>query len=123
MNNAYDGKQRFHEELGKRTREIKEVLCTIRTDIDALQQATQQFNINEQFIVSDTATLTFPANTYHSISYVVLSGTANITEGGTLLSSAPQGYSAESEAVTLLQNSIIITGLSVGTKVVIKTIR
>ena len=114
---------RFKEEVAKNTRKTKESLELISNNISLIQVATQQYNINEQFIVSDTATLTFPANTYHSISYVILSGTANITVGGTLLSSAPQGYSGEDVATTLLTNSIVITGLSNGTKVVIKTIK
>lgn len=99
--------------------ELKE----IQSNLVTLLLANQLYNINEQFVVSDTGTLTLPSNTYHSISYVILSGTANITIGGTLLSSAPQGYSGEDEATTLLTNSIVITGLSNGTKVVIKTIR
>ena len=114
---------RFKEEVAKNTRKTKESLELISNNISLIQLATQQYNTNEQFIVSDTATLTFPANTYNSISYVVLSGTANITVGGTLLSSAPQGYSGEDVATTLLTNSIVITGLSNGTKVVIKTIK
>ena len=114
---------RFKEEVAKNTRKTKESLELISNSISLIQVATQQYNTNEQFIVSDTATLTFPANTYHSISYVILSGTANITVGGTLLSSTPQGYSGEDVATTLLTNSIVITGLSNGTKVVIKTIK
>lgn len=114
---------RFKEEVAKNTRKTKESLELISNNISLIQVATQQYNTNEQFIVSDTATLTFPSNTYHSISYVVLSGTANITVGSTLLSSAPQGYSGEDVATTLLTNSIVITGLSNGTKVAIKTIK
>lgn len=109
-------------EVAKNTRLQLSLLEKIQCNTNPLS-TFQKYDINEQFIVSDTATLTFPANTYHSISYVVLSGTADITEGGTLLSSAPQGYSGESIATTFLTNSIIITGLSNGTKVAIKTIR
>lgn len=128
--NSYDGLQRFQNELAENTRKTKESLCaisaqltTISNNVADLNTETGIYNINEQFIVSDTSTLTFPANTYHSISFVILSGTANITEGGTLLSSAPQGYSGESIATKLLTNSIVITGLSNGTKVAIKTIK
>lgn len=128
--NSYDGLQRFQNELAENTRKTKEALCTISTQLATisnnvvdLNTETGVYNINELFVVSDTATITLPANTYHSISYVVLSGTANITVGGTLLSAAPQGYSGEDAATTLLTNSIVITGLSTGTKVAIKTIK
>lgn len=128
--NSYDGLQRFQNELAENTRKTKEALCTISTQLATisnnvadLNTETGVYNINELFVVSDTATITLPANTYHSVSYVVLSGTANITVGSTLLSAAPQGYSGEDIATTLLTNSIVITGLSTGTKVAIKTIK
>lgn len=123
MNNAYDGKSRFYDEVGKRTREIKEALCTIRTDIDALQQATQQYNTNELFVVSDTDTLTFPANTYHSISFLVVAGKVNITEAGVEVTEIQAGTSGESIATTLLANPITFTGHSSGSKILIKTIK
>lgn len=123
MNNAYDGKSRFYDEVGKRTREIKEALCTIRTDINALQQATQQYNTNEQIVLTGTATVTLPANTYHSYSFVIFSGTVDITEGGVLFENASVGYYGDSSATTLLTNSVIFTGKESGTKVIIKTLR
>ena len=109
-------------EVAKNTRKTVELLDKIQCNTNSSNPATD-YNTNEQFVVSDTNTLTLAANTYHSISYVVLSGTANITVGGTLLSSAPQGYSAEDVATTTLVNSIVITGLSSGTKVAVKTIK
>jgi len=85
--------------------------------------STNNYNINEFFVLSDIATMTLAANTYHSVSYVILSGTANITIGGVTLASAPAGYSGEDKATTLLVNSIIISTLSTGSKVAIKTIK
>ena len=107
---------RFKEEVAKNTRKTKEAL-------ELIQLATQQYNTNEMFVLENTNTITIPANIYHSVSYVVISGLANITEGGTLFSNAPQGHSGETTATTLLSNSIVFTGLETGTKIVIKTIR
>jgi hypothetical protein len=128
--NSYDGLQRFQNELAENTRKTKEALCTISTQLATisnnvvdLNTETGIYNTNELFVVSDTGTITLPANTYHSVSYVVIFGTANITVGSTLLTSAPQGYSADDTATGFLTNSITITGLSTGTKVAIKTIK
>lgn len=114
-------------EVAKNTRKTVELLDKLQCNTNPATLATLPSNIlyntNEQFIVSDTGTLTLTANTYHSVSYVVLSGTANITQSGTLLSSAPQGYSGESTATTLLTGSFIFTGLSEGSKIVITTIK
>jgi hypothetical protein len=128
--NSYDGLQRFQNELAENTRKTKEALCAISTQIATISKnvvdlntETGIYNTNELFVVSDTGTITLPANTYHSVSYVVILGTANITVGSTLLTSAPQGYSADDTATTFLTNSITITGLSIGTKVAIKTIK
>jgi hypothetical protein len=123
--NSYDGLQRFQNELAENTRKTKEALCAISTQLNSLKSkvdaTTVNYNVNELFVVSDTGTITLPANTYHYVSYVVIFGTANITVGTTLLTSAPQGYSADYTATTFLTNSITITGLSTGTKVAIKT--
>ena len=91
--------------------------------LDKLSISSTKYNNNEQFIVHDTSTLTLSLNIYHSVSYIILSGTANITEAGVLLTQALQGYNSFSEATTLLENLFIFTGLSIGTKIVIKTIR
>ena len=121
--NSYDGLQRFQNELAENTRKTKEVLCAIRTDINALQQATQQYNTNEQIVLTGTTTVTLPANTYHSYSFVIFSGTVDITEGGILFENASVGYYGDSSATTLLTNSVIFTGKESGTKVIIKTLR
>lgn len=99
-------------ELTETTQKILEFICR-----------TKGYNINEQFVVSDTDTLTLAANTYHSISYVIISGTASITIGGTTLTPVSQGYSGDDTATTLLTNSTTITGLSTGTLISVKTIR
>ncbi len=129
-----DAKKIFENDLIKTEKASKALLCEISSKLSpeggipvtgtiiVVPEPSSLYNTNEQFIVSDTGTLTLAANTYHSVSYAVLSGIANITEV-TLLSSAPQGYSAESVASGLLVNAITITGLSSGTKVVIKTLR
>jgi hypothetical protein len=84
---------------------------------------THKYNTNEQFVLLDTATITLPANTYHYYSIVILSGTVDILESGVTLSNAPQGYSSQLTATTLLENSVVLTGKSSGTIAVIKTLR
>lgn len=128
--NSYDGLQRFQNELARNTRETKEALCAISTqlvtisnNVAELNAETGVYNTNELFVVSDTATLTLPANTYHSISFVVLSGTVNITEGGNTVTGVISGASGESIATTLLVNPITFVGQSSGTKILIKTMR
>jgi len=128
--NSYDGLQRFQNELARNTRETKEALCAISTKISTisdnvsdLNNETGIYNINEQFVLTDTSTITLPANTYHSYSFIIFSGTADITEGGVTLTNAPTGYYGDSSATTLLQNSVVFVGKSAGTKIIIKTIR
>lgn len=123
------GQERFLNELGKNTRESKDLLCaisstikTINTNISAENAESGVYNNNEMYVVSDTGTLTFSGNTFHSLSYIILSGTANVTVGSTTLTSAPLGYSESYTATKLLSNSITLTGLSIGTKIVITTI-
>ena len=137
MYNAYDGKQRFYDEIGRRTREVKESLCDIKNTtnttqgvLDSILQELQTlnskeliYNTNEQFILTGTATVTLPANTYHSYSFVIFSGTVDITEGGTTFSNAGVGYYGDASATTFLSNSITFVGKESGTKVVIKTLK
>ena len=119
----------FENDLIKIQKSQKAILCDLSTDLKNLISAIEgtnssnTYNTNEQFVVSDTNTLTLPANTYHTVSYVVLSGTANITQSGTLLSSAPQGYSGVASATTLLEGNFVFTGLSAGSKIIITTIK
>ena len=90
--------------------------------LDKIQCNTKTtFNTNEQFVLNDIATLTFPAYSYHRIKYKVISGTATITEVNAF--TAPTGYEGESVASILLANSITITGLSAGTLVIVKTLK
>lgn len=102
---------------------IAEVAKNTRLTVIALDKLNCKYNTNEQFIISGTNTLTLPSNTYHSVKYKVVSGTADITESGTLFSSAHNGYSGESIATTLLTGSFIFTGLSEGSKIVVNTIK
>jgi len=103
----------FNGEIAKNTRELKEILC--KTNV--------AYNINEQFILLDTATITLPADTYHSYSAVVIAGSVDITEGGITFSNAPIAYSASQQAAGVLHNVVTFVGKSSGTIVVIKTIR
>ncbi len=110
-------------EVAKNTRISKDLLCDIKTEVASLNTTINEYNTNQQFILTDTQTVTLPANTYHSYSFTIISGSVDITEGGVTLSNAPQGYFGGMEATTLLSNSVVFVGKSVGTLVVIKTIK
>jgi hypothetical protein len=116
MTTYVDANGRFKNEIAENTRKTKESLALI-------QAATQQYNTNEQFVLLDTATITLPANTYHSYSFVILSGKVNITEAGVTINDVNHGFSAEATATTLLKISITFVGKDSGTKLIVKTIR
>ena len=99
--------------------ELKEVVSNLET----LVIANQLYNINEQFIVSGINSLSFPSNSLHAISYLVLAGTADITEAGNKLEDAPTGYSGEATATTLLTGAFLFEGLTTDSKIVIRTIK
>lgn len=108
-----DAEARFRNELAENTRKTKESIAVI----------SGKYNTNEQTVLLDTSTVILPANTYHSYSFVIFSGTVDITESGVTLSDAGVGYYGDSTATTLLSNSITFTGKQSGTKVIIKTLR
>lgn len=124
--NQYDTQVPISE-VAKNTRKTVELLDKLQCNTNPATLATLPsnvlYNTNEMFVISDTNTLTLSANTYHAVSFVIISGTADITESGTLFSSAPQGYSGEALAVTLLTGGFTFTGLSVGTKIVVRTVK
>jgi len=64
---------------------------------------------NDEEIFDVTATQTFAAGTYHSLSFVILSGTADVTVGATTVTGLPTTFSDKYEATTLLTNAITIT--------------
>ena len=114
MSTTYAGvHDRFKNEVAENTRKTKEALCSI----------AKQYNTNEMFVLQDTNTITLPANTYHSYTFTIVNGSADITESGVTASSINKGYTGESTASSLLINPLTITGLSSGTLVVIKTLR
>jgi len=80
------------------------------------------YNINETVVLTGTNTVTLAANTYHSVSIIVLVGSVDITENSVTFT-APVNYSIDTEATTRLVNSITLLGKTSDTKVVIKTIK
>lgn len=82
------------------------------------------YDTQEHFEVAGTgSTLTLSANNYHSISYTIISGTANVDLGGTIINGLPSGYTANYESTTLLTNQITITTVSSVSRVIITTIK
>ena len=137
LNEAYRDKNTFGLEINRNLKTLNATLVALtkvgegseetqnllQQILNKLNITSNKYNNNEQFIVNDTSTLILGLNLYHTISYIILSGTANVTEAGVLLSQLLQGYSASSEATTLLENLFIFTGLSMGTKIVVRTIK
>lgn len=120
----------FENDLMKIEKAQKSLLCDIYTALKSIDITIQSehpdailYNTNETFIITDTGSLTFAANTYHSISFAIVSGSASITEGTVTIPSITFGYTGESTATTKLTNAITITGLVAGTTVIIKTMK
>lgn len=80
------------------------------------------YNINETIILNGTNTVTLSANTYHSVSIIVLTGSVDITESNVTFT-ALLNYTIDMEASTRLTNSITLLGKTSDTKVIIKTIK
>ena len=101
---------RFLDELACKQKITNQYLKQLVADTSLILAANQLYDNNQQFVVSGISSLTFPANTYHSISYVVVLGTADITEAGVVFEDAPKGYAGESTATTLLSNAFVFQG-------------
>jgi len=77
---------------------------------------------NDEEIFDITTAQTFAADTYHSLSFVILSGTADVTIGTTTVTALPTTFSDKYKASTLLANAITITPGS-GARVLLTTIK
>jgi len=83
-----------------------------------------KYDVQEHFELIGTGnTITFSANTYHSISYTIIGGSANVEINGTTINALPSGYTANYESTTLLTNKITITTVSSVSRVIITTIK
>ena len=76
---------------------------------------------NEQQIFDLTSALTLSAWSYHSISFVILEWTADVTVGSTTVTNLPKTFSDKYEADTLLVNEITITPAA-SSRVIVTTI-
>lgn len=76
---------------------------------------------NTEEIFDLTASQTFNANTYHSLSFVILEGTADVTVGTTTVTNLPKTFSDKYEADTLLTNLITIVPAA-SSRVIVTTI-
>ena len=90
--------------------------------LGACTVASVEYNINEQFVNSGVTPLVSAAATYHSVSVVILQGSATISVGGVSFV-APQGYSQTWEADNLLTNSITVTATLATDVVIVNTIK
>lgn len=94
-----------YRDLEGATYSIQGTLGLCSTDINITNPS---YNNNEQIVLSNGASFTLAANTYHSISIAVITGTADIEINAVTLT-APAGYSKIYEATTLLENAIEVT--------------
>lgn len=96
---------------------------TSQVDTSLANQMPQiEYNDNEHFEIDGAGSLTFAGGTYHSISYVVISGDVNVTVDGTLITDLPTGYNAYFIATGYLENPIVITAQA-GDRVIITTVK
>ncbi len=77
---------------------------------------------NDEEIFDVTTAQTFAASTYHSLSFVILTGTADVTVGATTVTGLPTTFSDKYEATTLLTNAITITP-GAGARIFVTTIK
>ncbi len=92
--------------------------------LETLLKKKKRYNKNETFVIEDTSSVTLNANTYHSYDISVTNGSADITESGsTYTLHNNHSHSIHIEADELLENSVVITGKSSGTVVIIRTLR
>lgn len=104
----------------------------VRTKIDSTNailyrienKSPFNYDTQEQFEVAGVgSTITLSPNNYHSISYTIISGVANVDIGGVLINGLPSGYTANYEATTTLTNQITITTVTSNSRVIITTIK
>lgn len=82
--------------------------------------AAVTYNTEEIFNV--TAAQTFAANTYHSLSFVIVEGTADVTVWTTTITGLPKTFSDKYEADQLLANLITITPAA-SSRVIVSTVK
>jgi len=83
-----------------------------------LPVAPTLYNTEEIVELTAGATQTFPASSIHSISFVVLAGTADVQVGATTITGLPSSFSDKYEASTLLANAITVTASLTGRTIV-----
>lgn len=96
-----------------------DILGSLYTPVGTERVCGSTYNNNITY--TPTSVFTLAANTYHSVSIAILSGSATINVNGVSFV-APVGYSNSWEASTTLSNSITVTPTSPTDLIVINTI-
>lgn len=95
-----------------------EICCKLETLIEASGGTTSPYNTPGHTILSGTnQTVTYAANTKHSVSFSVISGTVVVTIGG-VPETYTSGINSTFKATSLLSSTITFTTPGSGTNVV-----
>lgn len=86
-----------------------EICCKLRELITEIGGSTTEYNTVTQTELNDGGVLSIPASTYHSITFIVVSGSVDISIGGGPALTYSATTTATFEATTLLTNTFDLT--------------